>query len=31
MNQDSTLYVGLDVHVRPESRLSFCFTGEGMA
>ncbi len=28
MENDSTLYVGLDVHVRPESRLSFCFTGE---
>jgi hypothetical protein len=24
-------FVGMDVHVRPESRLSFCFTGEGMA
>lgn len=30
MKDDSTVYVGLDVHVRPESRLSFCFTGEGM-
>ncbi|MDB5780207.1 MAG: hypothetical protein JWQ50_122 [Caballeronia mineralivorans] len=31
MNSDSVVLVGLDVHVRPESRLSFCFTGEGMA
>jgi hypothetical protein len=31
MSSDSVVLVGLDVHVRPESRLSFCFTGEGMA
>jgi hypothetical protein len=26
-----TKFIGMDVHVRPESRLSFCFTGKGMA
>jgi hypothetical protein len=30
MENHSTVYVGVDVHVPPESCLSFCFTEKSM-